>query len=404
MKIFKCRSCGSKKLETVIDLGMQAWGNDFKIIEEIEEAALYPLECDFCHDCSLLQLNFTVPKEKMFSEHTYVSGSTKTLRKHFKETAKQVAQYLKIDPKKLKVLDIGSNDGTQLQCYKEIGVLNVLGVESAHNIAEIANKNGVPTDKAFFNLDYAEKKQDTFNIISASGVFFHLEELHSALMAVKKLLSHDGIFVVQFIYLKRMVENLAFDQIYHEHLVYYLFSTLQNLLLKYKLEIVFAKESPIHGGSGIAYISHYKSRPVDKSLHTMIEKEKKDSCLSIEYYYSFMERITNFKDRNRMFVEEQLKKGMTIYGLGAPVKGNTLINYLKLTNKEIKYLVEINPLRKGMKAPQSNIPILMEEEISVRPDVYYCLAWNFKQEILKRHSKDIENGTFFYFPVDPGDV
>ena len=105
-----------------------------------------------------------------------------------------------------------------------------------------------------------------------------------------------------------------------------------------------------------------------------------------------------------MFVEEQLKKGMTIYGLGAPVKGNTLINYLKFTNKEIQYLVEINPLRKGMKAPQSNIPILMEEEISERPDVYYCLAWNFKQEILKRHSKDIENGTFFYFPVDPSDV
>ncbi len=404
MKICKCRSCGSKKLETVIDLGMQAWGNDFKIIEEKEEAALYPLECDFCHDCSLLQLNFTVPKEKMFTEHTYVSGSTKTLRRHFKETAKQVVQYLELDPKKLKVLDIGSNDGTQLQCYKEIGVMNVLGVESAHNIAEIANKNGVPTDTAFFNLDYAEKKQDTFNIISASGVFFHLEELHSALMAVKKLLSHDGIFVVQFIYLKRMVENLAFDQIYHEHLVYYLFSTLQNLLLKYKLEIVFAKEKPIHGGSGIAYISHYNSRPVDKSLHSMIEEEKKDSCLSIEYYYSFMQRITNFKNRNRMFVEEQLKKGMTIYGLGAPVKGNTLINYLKFTNKEIQYLVEINPLRKGMKAPQSNIPILMEEEISERPDVYYCLAWNFKQEILKRHSKDIENGTFFYFPVDPSDV
>lgn len=402
MKLFECRSCGSKKLETVIDLGLQPWGNDFQPVDTSTKAKVYPLECDFCHDCSLLQLNFTVPKELMFSEHTYLSGSTETLKNHFLTTANEVLSYLNKSPSKLRVLDIGSNDGTQLSCYQSLGVAEVLGVESAKNIGEIARRNGIPTDNAFFNFDYAQQLDKTFDIISASGVFFHLEELHSALRAVKKLLSKNGIFVVQFIYLRRMVENLAFDQIYHEHLVYYMFSTLQKLLDQYELEICFGYESKIHGGSGIAYISHKGSRTIHENIRNLIDIEINTGCLRLEYYQNFMKKIADFKRKNKLYVRNAVKSGRKIYGIGAPVKGNTLINYFGFTREDISILIEINEMRRGLKAPQSEIPVMMEDEVFDKPDIYYCLAWNFKDEILKRHQDDVKNGIEFYFPVDAG--
>lgn len=400
MKISKCRNCDSDKLETVIDLGMQPWGNDFQPVEYYQPAELYPLECDFCHDCNLLQLNYTVPKEKMFSNHTYVSGSTQTLRDHFANTAQRVIQYVARAPEDLTVLDIGSNDGTQLKCYQNLGALNVLGVESAKNIAEIARSEGVPTDHAYFNAEYADSKSDTFDIISASGVFFHLEELHSALRAVKKLLSRDGVFVVQFIYLRRMVEHLAFDQIYHEHLVYYMFTTLQNLMNRYDLEICDCYESKIHGGSGIAYITHKGERKIANNVAKVFRDEASAGCLNKDYYIKFMEKIATFKRQNREYVEKAISKGKRIHGIGAPVKGNTLLNYFGFNSDQIEKLIEINEMRKGLKAPLSNIPVIMEKDISDKPDIYYCLAWNFKDEILKRHTEDVQNGIEFYFPVD----
>lgn len=400
MKLENCRCCGSEKLEIVIDLGEQPWGNDFRKSPENLKVEKYPLTVVFCEECKLVQLNFTVPKEKMFTEHTYVSGSTNTLRKHFFENALEVMAHWSQNSLKDKpyVLDIGSNDGTQLQEFQKLGA-NIQGVESAGNIAIIAQEAGIPTDNAFFNLNYAERTNKKYDIINASGVFFHLEELHSATQAVKALLADDGIFVVQFIYLKRMIENLAFDQIYHEHLLYYNFATLNNLLKRHGLEIFHACEKPIHGGSGIAYITHRDRRDRSPELEDILLSEEADGYLTKEKYVGFMNEILDFKRLNRDFIEYCLNGKKIIYGLGAPVKGNTLLNFFEITNEEIHYLTEINPLREGMIAPGSNIPVKIEDDTLVHPDVYYVLAWNFKDEILLRYQDLIDDGVEFYFPV-----
>lgn len=401
MKINKCRGCFSDQIETVIDLGVQPWGNDFRPKDTKDAADTYPLAVDFCHKCSLLSLNYTVPKEIMFSDHTYVSGSTETLTNHFKETAIEALEILNKtneNNKKPKILDIGSNDGTHLKQFKDLGC-EVLGVESAENVASIAQKNGINTKVAYFNEKFANDLDERFDLITASGVFFHLEELHSAIKAIKELLSPNGIFVVQFIYLKDMVDNGAFDQIYHEHLVYYLFTTLNRLLNPYDLEIFDGTKREIHGGSGVAYIAKKGKRKIKKRLITIFDHERDNGFLKVEKYHEWMKEIEDIKLKGRKFINNAISEGKTIYGMGAPVKGNTLLNYFELTTKEIKYLVEINPMRKNTVAPGSNIPVILEDEVSEQPDIYYCLAWNFRKEMEVRYA-DIENsGVNFYYPV-----
>jgi len=403
VKITKCRGCFSEEIETVIDLGVQPWGNDFRHKDFKGVIPTYPLAIDFCHRCALLSLNYTVPKEVMFSDHTYLSGVTKTLTDYFHETSLESLKILsdgrRKQSKKIKVLDIGSNDGAQLEQFKRLGC-EVMGVESSHNIAIIAQNKGIPTINAYFNNALVESIDERFDLINASGVFFHLEELHSAIKAIKRLLLEKGLFVVQFIYLKKLIENGCFDQIHHEHLVYYLFTTLNGLLEPYGLEIFDGELKDIHGGSGVAYIGYQGKRKISTRLLNLYAEEKDCGFLTIEIYQRFMADIEIFKRENREYIEKQISKGKVIYGMGAPVKGNTLLNYLGYSTREIKCLVEINPLRKDRVAPVSGIPVLLEDQLEAQPDLYYCLAWNFKKSILTNYNHLKESGTEFYFPFN----
>ena len=397
----KCRGCLSGKIEYVIDLGLHPWGNDFRKKESMDQIEKYPLEVYFCHDCSLLSLSYTVPKEVMFGDHTYLSGSTQMMKDHFQESARDSIKVFlneRTIDHKIRVLDIGSNDGTHLIEYKKLGC-DVLGIESAKNIAKIAVSNGIKTEVAFFNEDFSEQTNEEFDLITASGVFFHLEELHSATRAIKKLLSEDGIFVVHFIYLKDMVVNGAFDQIYHEHLVYYLFTTLNRYLDQFGLEIFDGQTKNVHGGSGIAYIAQKGKRDVTRRLKRILRDEKDEGFLDIDKYREFMKKIKQIKKINRDYIEQHLKDGKIIYGMGAPVKGNTLLNYFGFSDREISKLVEINPLRKDTFSPGSNIPVILEDELKSKPDIYYCLAWNFRKEIEERYSELIDSGIEFYYPI-----
>jgi len=196
----------------------------------------------------------------MFGDHTYLSGVTKSLSEHFKNVAHEVDERFSPDAEGKSVLDIGSNDGTQLKHFQDLGY-DVLGVESSKTTARIANENGIPTLNEFFNLNVAQSLGRRFNVIHAAGVFFHLEELHSVCKAIRELLQIGGVFVVQFLYMKRIVENLAFDQIYHEHLLYYNLKTIEVLLNRHGLAMFDAYLAPIHGGSIIGFATHRGARP-----------------------------------------------------------------------------------------------------------------------------------------------
>ncbi len=395
-----CRVCDSLQLELVVDLGEQPWCNNFLKPDEVGQEPFYPLRVLYCHDCHTSQLDFTVKKEIMFGDHTYLSGVTKSLSEHFRNIATQVDARFFAERAQKSVLDIGSNDGTQLKHFQSLGY-EVLGVESSKTTARMANEAGVPTLNQFFNEATMASIGKQFDVFNASGVFFHLEELHSVCRAIKQGLKPDGVFVVQFLYMKSIMENLAFDQIYHEHLLYYTLQTIEVLLNRHGLTMFDAYLAPIHGGSIIGYIGHQGSRAPSAQLLALREEEQASGCNNIEAYRAFDLRIQQMKQDNLAYLKAAKAAGKRIYGFGAPVKGNTMLNYFGVGTELIDFLVEKNELRRGLYSPGMHIPLLIEDEVTELPDVYYVLAWNFKKEILANNQSLIDQGVEFYFPVNP---
>jgi len=336
----------------------------------------------------------------MFGDHTYLSGVTRSLSEHFKRVAEQVDSRFFQGAGHKSVLDIGSNDGTQLKHFQQLGY-EVLGVESSKTTAAIANDHQVPTLNAFFNEELAAEIGRPFDVINAAGVFFHLEELHSVARAIRTLLKADGVFVVQFLYMKKIVENCAFDQIYHEHLLYYTLHTIETLLNRHGLAMFDARLDPIHGGSIIGYVGHENRREISSELKAMRAEEDAAKSNEMETYLDFARRIEVMKQVNLDYLRTKKKEGKSVIGMGAPVKGNTLLNYFGIGPDLIQALAEKNSLRKGLIAPGSHIPVIMEDELPHPPDVYYVLAWNFKNEILRNNQALIDQGVEFFFPVDP---
>lgn len=399
----RCRVCDADVSDVALDLGLQPWCNHFLKQHEVGKEPCYPLRLLYCSTCRTPQLDHTVAKEVMFGDHTYLSGVTKSLGDHFRAVAADIGNRFFPDPAGRRVLDIGSNDGTQLKHFQAMG-FDVLGVESSATTAAIANSQGVPTTHAFFNSASAASMGGPFDVINASGVFFHLEELHDVTDTVARMLSKNGVFVVQFLYFKRILENLAFDQIYHEHLLYYNLYNFQQLLSRHGLEVFDARVEPIHGGSVIACCGHPGARPRSSRLQALEAEELRSGCTERAALKTFASEVAELKTRNLAFLDDRRSRDKRIFGLGAPVKGNTLLNYFGVGPDRVECLVERNALRRGTFAPGSHIPVLIEDDGVDVPDVYYVLAWNFKHEILARYQGLRDSGVEFYFPVDPDGV
>lgn len=394
----KCRSCKNENLEPILDLGKHPWCNDFLTETELGYENLYPLKLMYCNDCTLLQLDYTVPKETMFKNHTYVSSTTNTLKKHFYELALENKEQFSLKEDDM-ILDIGGNDGTQLLQYIKAGITNVVNVESADNIAQLSVDSGVKTINNFFNEDLIinENLENKVKLINASGVFFHLEELHSVIKGIKRALVKDGIFVVQFMYAGTMVEKLNFDGIYHEHLCYYTIQSLKNLLEPYGFKIFDAYYSDIHSGSIIAKVCNEDAdfSETEKYEQTFNLDKKYNKQAFIDFA-SIVESKKN--DLKNLLIDIKSKQpNAKIYAYGAPAKGNTLLNYFNIDNTLIDKCVEVNELKIGLYLPKTHIPIVKESNEDI-PDYYLLLAHNFADEIIERNKELMDKGVKFIIP------
>ena len=396
----KCRCCGSEKLDLVLDLGDQPWGNNFISIKSEEKAKNYPLKLFFCCNCKMLQLDYAIPKEEMFVKHTYLSGTTSSLRKHFLEVTNYALTQINLE-KNNYILDIGGNDGTFLEHFKEMGQ-SVLNVDSGLLQAEKCKEKGIPCLNNFFNKELADQILSDYgyaSVIHGSGIFFHLEELHSVFSGIRKLLDpNNGLLIAEFIYLPDMIENVAYDQIYHEHLLYYSLSTFQNLLDIYDLEIVDAIRKPIHGGSCIAFVRHKGKFEKSKKLNELLKYEEEKRFNSIDIYLDFAKKVKQNREILKNILSDIRSQGKTIIALGAPVKGSTLINYCNLTTNEIDCGVEINPHKCGTYYPGTSIPVFHQDDVAP-PDYFLLLSWNFKAEILSKIKPILDNGTKVIVPI-----
>ena len=312
-----CRVCSGKNLELFLDLGDQPHCDSLLRPEDLSrQEPNYPLQACFCRDCTAVQINYTVPKETMFGEYLYVSGTTQTLRRHFQESADRLVSRLGLKAGDL-VVDIGSNDGTWLACYGKHG-LRVLGVDGAQNLAAMANARGIETWARFFNSEVAREiiaAKGHAKLVTAAGVFFHLEELHSVTAGIADLLDQDGVFCVQAIYLGAMLEQTQFDQFYHEHLTYWTVKSLDRLFALHGLEIFHADRLPIHGGSLELLVARKGARAVDASVDKLRAEEKARGYDQIETYRNFAARVWQIGEELMSILQQYRAAGKTAASL-----------------------------------------------------------------------------------------
>ncbi len=395
-----CRVCDGARLEEFLDLGDQPHCNSLLLPDQLAgKEPFYPLKVFFCHDCTTVQIDTTVPKETMFGHYLYVSGTTDTLRQHFADSTRRLAARLGIGKGDL-VVDIGSNDGTWVKTWASTGA-RAVGVEPASNLARQANSEGAVTYNDFFNVQNAAKvkaAEGSAKLVTAAGVFFHLEELHEATKGVADLIGKTGTFCVQAIYLGEMLRHNEFDNIYHEHLTYWTVRSLNQLLGRHGLEIYAVDLLPIHGGSLEVMAAAKGTRKIEPSVAAYLAEEEKRGMHKIDAYKDFAKRVWAIRDGLIKQLEALKAAGKTIYALGAPAKGATTLNSFKIGTQFLKYSTERNPLKIGKYIPGVRVEIVDETKVP-EPDVYLVLPWNFLNEFLRRKKDYIMQGGAFLVPV-----
>lgn len=399
----KCRSCHSKNLSQILSLG-NLYLSDF--VSDNTKPPRYPLVLVLCDDCYLLQLRHTTPQNLLYTEHYgYRSGINQTMRDELKEIAEKSITKLDNPPKQIVAVDIGANDGTLLKNYPE--TVRKIGVEPVKKLAKECSEYADKVVNDFFNYDAVSKVLGTkkADIVTAISCFYDMEDPNEFVADVVKILKENGVFVIQQNYLVKMLTQNAFDNIVHEHLEYYSLLSLQNLLKRHGLEVFDLELRELNGGSFRTYISFIGKRPVSTAVYEQMELEKLINLDRKKIYKDFSKRIRANKKEIQTFIKEKVKEGKKIYIYGASTRGNTMLQYFGITNRQVPYAVERNPEKWGMKIASLQIPIISEEQArKEKPDYMLVLPWFFKPEFLKREKKYLENGGHFIFPLPTFEV
>lgn len=389
-------------MEMVLDLGNQPHCNSFLKEEQLHSCEpRWPLELFYCHDCHLVQLGTVVDPEIMFRQFLYVSGTTRTLCEHFKQSARFLVDRFNLDSDAL-VVDIGSNDGTWLRYFKESGT-RVLGVDPAKNLAADANAAGIPTLADYFTEELARDIRRRFGparLVTAAGVFFHIDDMDDVCRGIRTLLEDDGILHVQAIYLGNVLEQNSFDNIYHEHLSLYTLHPLVRLFERFGMTVFDVDFSPIHGGSILLYVCKDGAYPVKPSVQEQLAHEHRKQWDQVEAYRRFANKVGNVREELRRMVIGLKNQGKRIAAYAAPAKGNTLLNYCQLGTELLDYAMEKAPLKIGLYTPGMHLPVVDETRaMQDPPDYLLLLAWNFKEELISKNKAFLDNGGHFIVPI-----
>ena len=393
--IDRCQISGVQDLKTVLSLGYLPPVNKLnKINSSLREEVFYPAELMFSPSSKLMQLNTIVDKEILFpKEYPYTSSTTKILRENFKELYKDCKKIVNISSNDL-IIDIGSNDGNLLNNFKDNH--RVLGI-TPENIGKIAIRKGINTLQKYFDKatsDLVLKKFGKAKIITATNVFAHIENVNLLMKNLLKILKNDGIFICESHYLVSLINSIQYDAIYHEHLRYYSLTSLKYLFNKYGMEIIDAKKINTHGGSIRVYAARKKRFEIHKSVTKILNFEKK--FLNWKTFINFKKNVVQSKLNLYSILKKLKNKNKKIYGIGAPSRASTLINYVGLDENIIDCVLEIEGSYKiGSYIPGKKIPILSEKKLyNDPPDFVILFSWHIASELKLNLKKRGYKGKF----------
>ena len=400
-----CRICDKSLQHVFVDLGMSPIANDYVAADKANAMEpFYPLRVYVCDSCWLVQLPAAQSADNIFREdYAYFSSMSRSWLTHAKSYVDKVIDRFGIGTDH-SVVEIASNDGYLLQYFHERQV-PVLGIEPCGNVAEAAEKIGVPSIVEFFGVDLATKlvaERTKPDLVIGNNVLAHVPDLKDFVGGLKILLADDGVITMEFPHLQRLIDSNQFDTIYHEHFSYFSFIAVLNVFDLHGLKIFDVEELPTHGGSLRIYGCHADddSKVTTAAVTELRERETTAGFDDLAIYKGFEDKVERTKRELLKFLISAKEEGKTVVGYGAPAKGNTLLNYCGVRSDLLQYTVDMAPSKQNTLLPGVRIPVHKPDHImKTKPDYVLILPWNIKDEIMNSMSEVREWGGRFLVPI-----
>jgi 2-polyprenyl-3-methyl-5-hydroxy-6-metoxy-1,4-benzoquinol methylase len=401
MRRTRCMNCDASQLTEFIDLGEQPNGNNFVSASEKNEEVRFPIAMLVCERCWQVQIGEFPSQEFLFTNHPYVTGANVPIVEHFERLSARVIDKLALAPQSL-VIDIGANDGTLLRAFARRG-MRTLGVDPGQRTGELARQQGSTVMRTFWNRESGRALRQLGlypELITATAVFYHLPDLHDFIEGLLEVMRGDAVFVVQCVSTLDLIEKNQFDHFYHEHSCIHAIAPLDRLFRAHGMRILDVEFIEIHGGSFVAYVgldSH--TRPTSPSVAAAIAREHERGLDRIGTYHEFARRVRANADALVALLRQIKSQGKRVFALGAPVKGNTLLNYCGIGPDLVECATEVNQFKIGTLTPGMHIPVVDERAIASQPDYYLILSWNFLDFLIGKYKGFLMNGGKFIVPV-----
>ena len=384
----KCLMCDSSKLNDIIDLGMHPFADTFIPKSEIHlSEKVFPLIVQLCKICGNIQLKCQTKPEERYQdyEYSYTSSNSNYSKNYWLKYSEEILKLFSY-PSKLKILEIGSNDGYLLNLLKKKGH-KVLGIDASSKMNEIASKKGIKTKLGIFNQKLSKKikKQfGKFDLIIANNVFNHSDNPQSFLNGVRNLLEYKGIFTFESPYWSNSIKSGKFDQIYHEHVTYPTTKSINQIISKNNMQIFDILLTPYHGGSIRYIISNKKNIKILDKVKKFISKEIKQGLYSLFFYKKFIKNINREKNMFMKKINDESIKSVPLICIGAAAKANTFLNFYGLNNNIVNYVTDSSKNKIGKYTPLTRIVIANDKIIKKfkRPNIIFT-AWNISDNLKK---------------------
>lgn len=400
-----CRFDNNPLSEVFIDLGSSPASNSFLTQDQLNESeSYYPLKLYVSETSFLVQIDEYKKAGQIFgNNYAYFSSISKSWLRHAKLYADKVQERFDLNENH-QVVEIASNDGYLLQYFKEKNI-PVLGIEPSSNVAEAAMSKGIDTITEFFGQELARrlrKEGISADLLIGNNVLAHVPDLNDFVSGMKILLNPEGVITMEFPHLMKLIDEVQFDTIYHEHFSYFSLYTAILVFKKHGLTIFDVEELNTHGGSLRIYARHEEdlSKSITANVDNLLKDEIEKGVNEIKFYKGLQDKVNHVKNRFLSFLIEQKFSGKSVVGYGAAAKGNTFINYCGIKQDLIKFVVDASPYKQGKYLPGSHIPVVAEDAIrKEKPDFIVIFPWNIKEEIMDQLSYVREWGCQFVVAI-----
>ncbi len=383
-----CRFCKHPLSMSFVDLGLSPLSNAFIPAEHAaSEERYYPLHAFLCDSCLLVQLEEFESPAAIFSDYVYFSSYSSSWLRHAKQFCDAIVPRLGLGPDSF-VMELASNDGYLLRNVVARGI-RCLGVEPAANVAAVAREHGVPTEVVFFGVDSANRlvaDHGPADLIVANNVLAHVPDINDFTAGIARALRPGGTVSIEFPHLLRLIENVQFDTIYHEHYSYLSLAFIDRLFAAHGLAVWDIEELPTHGGS-LRILGRHAADPrgATPAVERVRAAEREAGLLDVATYQGFTPRVLQVKRDILRFLLDAQADGRTVAAYGAAAKGNTLLNFCGIRGDLVEFVADLSPHKQTRLLPGSRIPVVPPERIQERkPDYVLILPWNLRDEIAEQ--------------------